>query len=134
MMSHAKTGQKEQRKQTDPLYALRHSAAHIMAQAVKRLYPQVKLAIGPQIEDGFYYDVELPVQLTDEDLPKIESEMAKIIKENHAFRQSFMTKAEALTWFKSRNEAYKLELIKGIPDDQVSLYTDGGVVGLGEGP
>ena len=133
-MSHAKTGQKEQRKQTDPLYALRHSAAHVMAQAVRRLYPQVKLATGPPIEDGFYYDVELPVALTDEDLPKIEAEMKKIIKEDHPFRQSFMTKAEARAWFQARGEAYKLELIEGIPDEQVSLYTDGDFVDLCEGP
>jgi len=133
-MSHTKTGQKEQRKQTDPLYALRHSAAHIMAQAVKRLYPQVKLAIGPPIEDGFYYDVELPVALTDEDLPKIETEMAKIIKENHPFTQSFMTKAEARRWCQARNETYKLELVEGIPDEGVSFYTDGDFVDLCEGP
>jgi threonyl-tRNA synthetase len=133
-MSHAKTGQKEQRKQTDPLYALRHSAAHIMAQAVKHLYPQVKLAIGPPIEDGFYYDVELPVALTDADLPKIEAEMAKIIKEDHPFTQSFMTKAEARTWCQAHNETYKLELVEGIPDDRVSFYTDGDFVDLCEGP
>lgn len=133
-MSHVKTGQKEQRKQTDPLYALRHSAAHVMAQAVRRLYPEVKLAIGPPIEDGFYYDVELPVALTDEDLPKIEAEMAKIIKENHPFTQRFMTKAEARTWCQTRNETYKLELVEGIPDEKVSFYTDGDFVDLCEGP
>ena len=94
-MGHA--GTSEVLKDQDPkLYALRHSAAHIMAQAVRRLYPQVKLAIGPPIEDGFYYDVELPsgAVLTEEDLPKIESEMAKIVKENHSFKQSFMNKAD----------------------------------------
>jgi len=133
-MSHAKTGQREQRKQTDPLYALRHSAAHIMAQAVRRLYPQVKLAIGPPIEDGFYYDVELPVKLTDEDLPKIEAEMKKIVKEDVPFLQSFMSKAEALTFFKERRETYKLEIVNEIPDGQVSLYTDGDFVDLCEGP
>lgn len=133
-MSHTRTGQKEQRKQTDPLYALRHSAAHIMAQAVRRLYPQVKLAIGPPIEDGFYYDVELPVALTDEDLPKIEAEMAKIIKEDLRFTQSFMTKAEARKWCQARSEVYKLELVDGIPDEKVSFYTDGDFVDLCEGP
>jgi len=133
-MSHAKTGQKEQRKQTDPLYALRHSAAHVMAQAVRRLYPEVRLAIGPPIEDGFYYDVELPLALTDEDLPKIEAEMAKIIKENHPFTQRFMTKAEARKWCQDHREPYKLELVEGIQDDTVSFYTDGEFIDLCEGP
>ena len=81
------TGQKEELKTRDPLYALRHSAAHIMAQAVRRLYPEAKLAIGPPIADGFYYDLDLPVKLTDEDLPKIEAEISKIVKENHLFQQ-----------------------------------------------
>ena len=65
------TGQKEKRKESDPLYALRHSAAHVMAQAVRRLHPDAKLGIGPPIEDGFYYDLDVPAKLTDEDLPKI---------------------------------------------------------------
>ena len=133
-MSHTRTGQKAERKQTDPLYALRHSAAHVMAQAVRRLYPQVKLAIGPPIEDGFYYDVELPTPLTDEDLPKIEAEMAKIIKEDYPFEHSFMAKPEALAWFKARGERYKVELIEGIAEAKVSLYTDGEFVDLCEGP
>jgi len=128
------TGQKEKRKETDPLYALRHSAAHVMAQAVKRLYPQTKLAIGPPIEDGFYYDLELPQQLTDEDLPKIESEMAKIIKENHTFRQSFLGKADAQRQFERQGERFKLDIVEGIPDGHVSLYTDGEFVDLCEGP
>ena len=130
------TGQKEHRKETDPLCALRHSAAHVMAQAVRRLYPQTKLAIGPPIEDGFYYDVELPpgVAITEEDLPKIEAEMAKIIKENHVFKQSFMTKAQAADHFSKQGERYKLEIINGIADRQVSLYADGEFVDLCEGP
>ena len=121
-------------KATDPLYALRHSAAHVMAQAVRRLYPQVKLAIGPPIEDGFYYDLDLPVKLTDEDLPKIEAEMAKIIKENHPFQRSFMTKADATAFFQKQGERYKLEIVDGIADAKVSLYTDGDFVDLCEGP
>ena len=120
--------------QTADLHTLRHSAAHIMAQAVKRLYPQVKLAIGPPIEEGFYYDLELPIKLTDEDLPKIEAEMAKIITANHPFQQSFMTKDEAVQLFRGRGERFKLELIDGIPDARVSLYTDGDFVDLCEGP
>ena len=116
------------------LHALRHSAAHVMAQAVKRLYPQVKLAIGPPIDDGFYYDLDLPVQLTDEDLPKIEAEMAKIIKDDHPFMQSFLPKPDAIKLFTERSERYKLEIIDGIPDDRVSLYTDGEFQDLCEGP
>ncbi len=128
------TGQKEQRKHADPLYALRHSAAHVMAQAVQRLYPQAKLAIGPPIEDGFYYDLDLPVKLTEADLPKIEAEMVKIIKENHAFAHSTMPKAQAKAFFDKRGERYKLELIDGIADGEVSLYTDGEFIDLCEGP
>jgi len=133
-MSHTRTGQKAQRKQTDPLYALRHSAAHVMAQAVKRLYPETKLAIGPPIEDGFYYDLAVPAQLTEVDLPNIETEMGNIIKERHAFTQSFMTKPEALAFFRDRGETFKLELVEGIADEQVSLYTDGEFIDLCEGP
>ena len=131
-MGHA--GQAEQLKGTDPLYALRHSAAHIMAQAVRRLYPDVKLAIGPPIEEGFYYDLDLPVRLTDEDLAKIEAEMAKIIRENHPFQQSFMPKAQAQAMLRQRGERYKLEILDGIADGKVSFYTDGEFVDLCEGP
>ena len=130
-----KTQGKQQRTtDAESLHALRHSASHIMAQAVKRLYPQVKLAIGPPIEDGFYYDLDLPVQLTDEDLAKIETEMTKIIKEGYPFQQSFMRKDEAIKFFQEREECYKLELIEGISDDRVSLYTDGEFIDLCEGP
>ncbi len=128
------TGQKEELKTRDPLYALRHSAAHIMAQAVRRLYPEAKLAIGPPIADGFYYDLDLPVKLTDEDLPKIEAEISKIVKENHLFQQSFMNKAEAKKFFEERGERYKLEIIEGISDGRVSIYSDGEFVDLCEGP
>ena len=131
-MGHA--GKTEELKIKDPLYALRHSAAHIMAQAVRRLYPQVKLAIGPPIEGGFYYDLDLPVKLTEADLPKIEAEMAKIIKENHVFQQSFMNKSDAATLMNQQGERYKQEIIEGIPDAKVSFYTDGEFVDLCEGP
>ena len=131
-MGHA--GRADELKTTDPLYALRHSAAHVMAQAVKRLYPQAKLAIGPPIEHGFYYDLDLPVKLTDEDLERIEAEMAKIVKEHHPFQRSFMDKAAALEFFQQRGEPYKLEILNTIPDAQVSIYTDGEFVDLCEGP
>ena len=131
-MGHA--GKSEQLKASDPLYALRHSAAHVMAQAIRRLYPQTKLAIGPPIEDGFYYDLDLPEKLTEEVLPKIEAEMAKVIKENHPFVRSFMKKAEARAFFAQRGERFKCEIIDGIPDEQVSCYTDGEFIDLCEGP
>jgi threonyl-tRNA synthetase len=131
-MGHA--GKSEELKAKDPLYALRHSAAHIMAQAVRRLYPETKLAIGPPIEEGFYYDMELPVKLTEEDLPRIEAEMAAIIKEDLPFAQSFVSKAEAVRLFAARGERFKVEIIHGLPDSNVSLYTDGEFVDLCEGP
>jgi len=131
-MGHA--GKSEQLKDHDPLYALRHSAAHIMAQAVRRLYPETKLAIGPPIEDGFYYDLDLPTKLTDEDLARIEAEMAKIIKENHPFQHSTMPKAEAVKFFTQRGERFKLELVDGIAEAAVSIYTDGEFIDLCEGP
>ena len=121
-------------KANDPLYALRHSAAHVMAQAVRRLYPETKLAIGPPIEDGFYYDLDLPVKLTEEDLARIEAEMATIIKENHPFRQSFMSKSEARELFAKRGERFKLDLLEGIPEERVSIYADGEFQDLCEGP
>ncbi|MBI4354817.1 MAG: threonine--tRNA ligase [Candidatus Omnitrophica bacterium] len=119
---------------TSDLYALRHSAAHVMAQAVKRKFPQAKLAIGPPVEDGFYYDIDLPQPLTDADLGGIEAEMRKIIKENYTFEHSTMTKAEATKFFQERGEKFKLELIGGIADDHVSIYTDGDFIDLCEGP
>jgi len=132
-MGHA--GQAEKLKASDRgLYALRHSAAHVMAQAVRRLYPGVKLAIGPPIEDGFYYDLELPTQLTDGDLPKIEAEMAKIIQADYPFEQTFIRKEEAVKSLTERGERYKLEIIDDIPDATLSLYTDGDFVDLCEGP
>jgi threonyl-tRNA synthetase len=131
-MGHA--GKSHDLKATDPLYALRHSAAHVMAQAVRRLYPQTKLAIGPPIEDGFYYDLDLPEKLTDADLARIETEMAKIINENHKFERSSLPKAEARKKLEAQGERFKVEIVDGIRDEQVSFYTDGEFVDLCEGP
>jgi len=116
------------------LHKLRHSAAHVLAQAVKRLWPKTKLAIGPPIEEGFYYDLEPETPLTEEDLPKIEAEIEKIIKADFPFEQSSMTKPEAEKYFKERGERFKLEIIQGIPGDSVSIYTDGDFADLCEGP
>jgi threonyl-tRNA synthetase len=110
----------------DALEVLRHSTAHLMAQAVKRLYPDVNLGVGPVIEGGFYYDMDLAVSLTPEDLPKIEKEMAKIVNENLEIVRKEVSRAEAVQLFKEMNDPYKLELIEAIPDDQtVTIYEQG---------
>ncbi|PIQ82493.1 MAG: threonine--tRNA ligase [Candidatus Omnitrophica bacterium CG11_big_fil_rev_8_21_14_0_20_64_10] len=114
------------------LHALRHSAAHIMAQAVRRLYPGTQVAIGPVIEDGFYYDLKPTAGITEADLPKIEAEMKKIAAADYPFVRSAMPKAEALKQFQA--EPFKCEVIQGIPDPEVSIYTDGDFVDLCAGP
>ncbi len=119
---------------SEDLHRLRHSAAHVLAQAVKRLWPKTKLAIGPPIEEGFYYDVEPETPLTDEDLPKIEAEIQKIIQSDFPFVRSEMSKAEAEKFFGERQERFKQEIIRGIPDPKVSIYTDGDFMDLCEGP
>ncbi len=113
---------------------LRHSASHIMAQAMKDLYPGVKLAIGPAIENGFYYDFDLPDALTEEDLPRIEARMREIIREDQRFEQRFVAKQEALALFEKQGEIYKTEIIRGIPDEQVSIYQNGLFLDLCRGP
>ncbi len=105
-----------------------------MAQAVKRLYPNIKLAIGPPIEDGFYYDFDSPRTFTEEDLPKIEAEMVKIIKENYKFEKSVLKRDEALKLLKKRDEPYKVELIEELPSEGLSIYKDGDFVDLCKGP
>ncbi len=110
----------------------RHSCSHIMAQAVRRLFPGVKLAIGPAIEDGFYYDFDYERSFTPEDLEKIEAEMKKIVKENHRFERFEVSKDEARKML--QDEPYKLELLEEIPDETVSFYRDGDFVDLCRGP
>ncbi|MBS4215404.1 MULTISPECIES: threonine--tRNA ligase [Neobacillus] len=110
----------------DALEVLRHSTAHLMAQAVKRLYPGAKLGVGPVIEGGFYYDMDLEESLTPEDLPKIEKEMAKIVSENIEVVRKEVSRSEAVQLFKEINDEYKLELIEAIPDEeQVTIYEQG---------
>ncbi len=111
-----------------------HSAAHLMAYAVIRLIPGTKFAIGPSIKDGFYYDLDLPRPLVEEDLPNIELEMKKIAEENPKFMRSMMAKDEALKFFSGRGDSYKVELISEIPDAQVSIYQLGDFVDLCRGP
>jgi len=111
---------------------LRHSVSHIMAQAVMRLYPNVKLGIGPTIEEGFYYDFDLEKRISIEDLAVIEEEMRKIISENRPFERQTVSKEEAYQIFK--DQPYKLELIEGLEDDTVSIYREGEFVDLCRGP
>jgi len=114
---------------------LRHSCSHVMAEAVKKLWPDVQLAIGPAIEDGFYYDFDKKEPFTDEDLIKIEGEMEKIIARDEAFLREEMDKAEALELFKKLKEDYKVELIQGIAGNKVSIYKTGkGFLDLCAGP
>ena len=115
--------------------AFRHTTSHIMAQAIKRLYPDTKLAIGPSIEDGFYYDIDRETPLVTEDLEKIEAEMKKIVKEDLPIKQYTMPRAEAIAYFKEKDEPYKVELIEDLPEDAViSFYSQGEFTDLCAGP
>ena len=106
--------------------AFRHTASHIMAQAVKRLYPETKLAIGPSVADGFYYDVDRETPFTADDLEKIEKEMKKIVKENLPIEQFTKPRNEAIEYFKEKEEPYKVELIEDLPEDEtISFYSQG---------
>lgn len=116
------------------LSTLRHSTSHVMAQAVKALWPEVKLGIGPSIEDGFYYDFEKAEPFEPEDLDKIQDKMIEIIQADYKFEHSELTKEEATKLFKKKGEKYKLELIKEIPDEKVGIYKDGDFVDLCRGP
>ena len=116
-------------------HTLRHTASHILAQAVKRLWPEAKLAIGPAIDKGFYYDIDMEHILTPEDLGKIEKEMSRIGKENLPITKSVMPRQEAIEFFKAKNEDYKVELIQDLPEDAViSCYSQGDFIDLCAGP
>jgi threonyl-tRNA synthetase len=117
-------------KNYEPLYRLRHSASHVLAQAVLDLYPGTKLAIGPVIEEGFYYDFESKTAFQDEDLPKIEKRMREIVEERQAFKQWSVPKEEARKIFAEKQEVYKLEIIEGIPGDTVNFVQNGPFVDL----
>ncbi|UQZ76512.1 threonine--tRNA ligase [Niallia circulans] len=118
----------------DALEILRHSSAHLMAQAIKRIYGNVKLGVGPVIENGFYYDIDLEQSLTPEDLPAIEKEMKKIINENLEIIRKEVSRAEAIELFKEMDDEYKLELIEAIPEDEtVTLYQQGEFIDLCRG-
>jgi threonyl-tRNA synthetase len=112
----------------------RHSASHIMAHAVKVLFPSAKLAIGPATEEGFYYDFDLDRPFTPEDLDRIEKKMAEIIKEKRPFHRKVLSKAEAIDIFRMRGEDYKVELLREIADEAVSVYEEGDFMDLCRGP
>ncbi|MCI8981606.1 MAG: threonine--tRNA ligase [Hungatella sp.] len=117
------------------LAALRHTASHVMAQAIKRLYPDAKLAIGPSIADGFYYDIDFASPITADDLEKIEAEMKKIIKEALPLERFSLPRAEALAFMKEKGEPYKVELIEDLPEgEEISFYRQGEFTDLCAGP
>jgi len=120
-------------KSYEPLYRLRHSASHILAQAVLDLYPGTKLAIGPVIDEGFYYDFDSKTAFQDEDLPKIEARMREIVKERQPFKEWSVPKSEALKIFGEKQECYKTEIIEGIPGDTVNFVQNGPFTDLCEG-
>ena len=122
-------------KDPEGLAALRHTASHVMAQAIKRIWPETKLAIGPSIADGFYYDIDRDEPVTSDDLTKIEAEMKKIIKEALPLERFELPRAEAIALMKEKNEPYKVELIEDLPEDSIiSFYKQGEFTDLCAGP
>ncbi len=117
-----------------PLQRMRHSAAHVMAEAVLELFPEAQLGIGPAIEDGFYYDFDLPRALTPEDLPDIEQRMRRIIAGKYTFNRDRWPREKALEYFSAHNQPYKVELIENLPDAEVGIYTQDTFLDLCRGP
>jgi threonyl-tRNA synthetase len=126
--------QEEHAKLSPELETCRHSAAHIMAQAVKRLFPQVKITIGPAIDTGFYYDFDVDHAFSNEDLSRIEEEMKKIVQENFKFVREEISRDEAIQLFEKMGEFYKVEILKEIEDRTVSMYRQGEFLDLCRGP
>jgi threonyl-tRNA synthetase len=118
----------------EPLPTLRHSTAHLMAQAVKQIFPEVKVAIGPAIDDGFYYDFAKPAPFTPEDLEKIESRMRELSKQDLPFSREEMPREQAIRFFEERGEPFKVEILRGIDAPAVSFYRQGDFVDLCRGP
>ena len=117
-----------------PLQRMRHSAAHVMAEAIQDLFPGAKFAIGPAIEDGFYYDMELPRTLTPEDFPAIEARMLESVKHKYPFKQSRWPREKALAYFRERDQPFKVEIIENLPDAEVGIYEQGPFLDLCRGP
>ncbi|MBN1780757.1 threonine--tRNA ligase [bacterium] len=121
-------------QQPEALDIFWHSSSHVMAQAVKNLYPDAQLGIGPSISRGFYYDFKLDTPITPDDLPRIEAAMQKIIDENQVFERQVLNRSDSIDVFKSRNEPFKVELIQEIEDEQVTVYQNNGFMDLCRGP
>lgn len=120
--------------ENDPNEVMRHSAAHVMADAVQRLFPSAKVTIGPTIENGFYYDFDYPKGFTPDDLKKIEDKMREIVAEGHEFVRQDISKDDAIKLFESKGENYKVQIIKDLGDVKLSLYQHGQFVDLCKGP
>ena len=116
------------------LETIRHSASHVMAQAVKRLFPEAKFGVGPAIENGFYYDIDLPRSLTPDDLIRIEEEMRKIVQQDYPFERSDVSKQEARGLFEKLGQPYKVEIIDELEEETLSIYRQGDFVDLCRGP
>src|SRR5437660_779867 len=117
-----------------PIQRMRHSAAHVMAEAVQEIFPDAKLAIGPAIEDGFYYDFDLPRALTPDDLPDIEQRMARIIAGKYPFVHDRWPREKALEYFRDKGQIYKVEIIENLPDAEVGIYQQNNFLDLCRGP
>ncbi len=117
-----------------PIQRMRHSAAHVMAEAVQEIFPDAKFAIGPAIEDGFYYDFDLPRALTPDDLPDIEQRMRRIIGEKYPFLRDRWPREKALEYFGKKGQVYKVEIIENLPDAEVGIYQQGNFLDLCRGP
>ena len=117
-----------------PLQRMRHSSAHVMAEAIQDLFPGARFAIGPAIEDGFYYDMELPRPLTPDDFPAIEERMRQSVAANYPFKQTKWSRAKALKYFREKDQPYKIEIIENLPDAEVGIYEQGPFLDLCRGP
>ena len=117
-----------------PLQRMRHSAAHVMAEAVQEIFPDARFGIGPAIEDGFYYDFELPRALTPDDLPDIEKRMARIVAGKYPFVRDRWPREKALEYFRDKGQVYKVELIENLPDAEVGIFQQHNFLDLCRGP
>jgi threonyl-tRNA synthetase len=117
-----------------PIQRMRHSAAHVMAEAVQEIFPDARFAIGPAIEDGFYYDFDLPRALTPDDLPEIERRMKRIVEEKYPFLRDRWPREKALEYFRNKGQVYKVEIIENLPDQEVGIYQQGNFLDLCRGP
>src|SRR4030043_1449925 len=121
-------------KDAEVIATLRHSASHVMAQAVQQFYPGAKLAIGPSIEEGFYYDFDYDGTLSPDDFPKIESRMREIIEKDQPFIREEISKEDAVSFFKKRGEPYKGELLEDIKNEQETLHRQKDFIAPSRGP